>query len=202
MIRRSTVVYITVLLVVAGIYFVLRTRQQQPADATATSEATAEVSYLFTADEGAPTGIVLKAKSGEAVEVARNAENAWALKQPVEAPAEQGSAEAVATQVTTMRILERIPKIDLAVVGLKQPEYVLIVNFNGTERTVHIGVVTPTESGYYVQDAAGGDVLVVTKSSMDAILRLLTSPPYAETPTPGPGTPQSGTGDLAETLTP
>ncbi|MGE5378095.1 MAG: DUF4340 domain-containing protein [Bacteroidota bacterium] len=202
MIRRSTVVYIIVLLAVAGFYLFLRVRPK-PAEAAATPEATAEASSIFMAAEGSPTRILLKAKSGEAVEMARNAENAWALKQPVEAAAEQGSAEAAASQVVAMRILERILKIDLNVVGLKDPDYVLSVNFdNGTERTIRIGVVTPTGSGYYIQDAAGGDVLVVSKSSVDAILHLLASPPYAETPTPSLEVPASGTPGPAETPTP
>ncbi len=52
------------------------------------------------------------------MELARNAENAWALNQPIEAAAEQGSSEAAASQVTTMRILEKIAKIDPDLVGL------------------------------------------------------------------------------------
>ena len=126
------------------------------------------------------------------MEVARNAENAWALSQPVETEADQGSSEAAASQVTTMRVLERIPDIDSELVGLEEPEYVMIVGFDGgTERTIHIGVVTPSESGYYVRDASGGDILIVSKSAVDALLQLLTSPPYLETPTPDPTPPEN-----------
>ena len=61
------------------------------------------------------------------------------------------------------------------------------MRFNSkVERTVNIGVVTPSESGYYVQDAAGGDVVIVSKSGIDALLMLLTNPPYLETLTPNP----------------
>jgi len=184
MIRRSTVVYIIVLLVVLGAFFFLRNRNQTK-DISATPETTAQVSYLFTPDQGVPTSILIKSKTGETVELARNAKNAWELTQPTKAAAEQSASEAAASQITMLRILERIPKIDEGLVGLKDPAYVMTVQFdNSTERTVRIGVVTPTESGYYVQDASGGDVLIVTKSSIDALLGLLTAPPYAETPTP------------------
>jgi hypothetical protein len=186
MIRRSTVVYITILVALAAGYYYLNNREQ-PAEIEVTPETEEAVSYLFTADEGLPTKIRLEARSGEAVEVARNGEGAWVLNEPVEAGAEQGASEAAASQLTTMRILESIPDIDAGLVGLEDPEYILTAAFDGgTERTVHIGVVTPTESGYYVQDASGGDVLIVSKSAVDALLRLLTSPPYAETPTPDP----------------
>jgi hypothetical protein len=209
MIRRSTVVYITILLALAGTYYYLNNREQ-PADIVVTPESIEEITYVFTADEGVPSSILIEAWSGEAVEVARNADNAWTLTLPVEAGAEQGASEAAASQVTTMRILDRIPEIDLELVGLSEPNYVLTVKFNsGTERTLHVGVVTPTESGYYVQDASGGDVLIVSKSAVDSLLLLLTSPPYLETLTPDPtpsetpldSTPEAGT-PATETPTP
>jgi hypothetical protein len=102
-----------------------------------------------------------------------------------------------------MRILERIPKIDPGLVGLREPEYILTIKFDtGKERTVHIGVVTPTESGYYVQDSAGGAVLIITKNSVDALLSLLTSPPYAETPTPSPVPSEDGVATATATPSP
>ena len=186
MIRRSTVVYIVILLALAGTYY-LKNREQPAADISVTPEASEAAAYLFTADEGVPTSIHIQSKSGESVEVRRDADNAWVLILPIEAKAEQGASEAAASQVTTMRVLDSIPQVDLEIVGLKVPEYLLSVKFNnGVERTVNIGVVTPTESGYYAQDASGGDVLIVSKSSVDSLLNLLTSPPYLETLTPSP----------------
>src|SRR6266511_3682273 len=142
MIRRSTVVYIIILLALAGTYYYLKNREQPAADILVTPEATEPTAYLFTADEGVPTSIRIQSKSGETVELARDADNAWALILPVEAKAEQGSSEAAATQVSTMRILDKVPEVDLGIVGLETPEYLLTVKFNGgTERTIHIGVV-------------------------------------------------------------
>jgi hypothetical protein len=198
MIRRPTVVYITILLAVVGVYLYLNYRKPS-AEPEATPGPDAQVSYLFPAEEGEPTSIEMEAKSGAIVELTRGSEGAWALKQPFEAQAEQGLSEAAASQVMTMRVLEKITKIDPEPVGLRDPEYTMIVKFkSGTERTIHIGVVTPTESGYYVQDSAGGDVLIISKSSVDALLGLLTGPPYLETPTPIP----SNTGNAMATVTP
>lgn len=184
MIPRSTVVYITILIALAGLYLYLNNRVQT-AEPTATGEPSSEIGYLFTAGEGMPISIFIEAKSGESVEIARNAENAWAVTRPVEAAAEQGASEAAASQVAAMRVLDRVPQIDPGVVGLKQPEYTLKVRFSsGTERTANIGVVTPTESGYYVQDTAGDEIVIVAKSGVDALLRLLAAPPYLATSTP------------------
>ena len=202
MIRRSTVVYIILLLLLVGAYYYLNNRKQ-PAEIELTLEPGTEVSsqeYLFNAEEGIPTSIRIESKSGETVEVARGEDNAWALTQPVEAKADQASTEAAASQVTTMSILDTVPDVDPEIVGLKDPEYVLTIDFtDGGERTVDVGVITPTESGYYVRDA--DKIVIVSRSAIDSLLGLLTNPPYLETLTPAPATPEAGTA-ASETATP
>jgi hypothetical protein len=146
MIRRSTVVYIVLLLALAGTYYYLNHRAK-PADIAITAEPGIEVTqaYLFTAADGMPSSIHIESRAGETVEMARGADNAWTLTQPIEAKAEQGAAEAAASQISTMSILDTVPEIDPKIVGLETPEYVLMVKFtNGVERTVDIGVITPT----------------------------------------------------------
>ncbi|HET6595107.1 MAG TPA: DUF4340 domain-containing protein [Anaerolineales bacterium] len=198
MIRRSTVVYIVLLLALAGVYYYLNNRPQ-PAEIELTGEPGTEAVpiYLFTAEEGTPTSIRIESKAGETVEVARGEDEAWALTEPVKAIADQASAEAAASQVTTMRVLETVPDVDLSIVGLQDPEYVLTIEFtSGGERSVDVGVITPSESGYYVRD--GEKVVIVSRSAIDALLGLLTSPPYLETPTP-----ETGVGTASnETATP
>jgi hypothetical protein len=198
MIRRSTVVYIVLLLVLAGAYYYLNNREQ-PADIELTVEPGSEVTYLFNAEEGTPSSIRIESKSGETVEVARGADNAWELTEPIEAAADQGVAEAAASQVTTMRVLDTVPDVDPSIVGLEDPEYVLTIGFtSGGERTVDVGVITPSESGYYVRD--GDTIVIVSRSAIDSLLGLLTNPPYLETLTPAPATSETGT-DTGETAT-
>ena len=202
MIRRSTVVYIVLLLVLAGAYYYLNNREQ-PVDIELTVEPGTEVAqaYLFTAEEGTPTSIRIESKAGETVEVARGADSAWELKQPAEAQADQAAAEAAASQVTALRILNAVPDIDPTIIGLEEPEYVLTVAFtDGGERTVDVGVITPTESGYYVRDTAE-NIVIVSKSAIDALLGLLTNPPYLETPSPAAVTSEVGT-PSSESATP
>lgn len=203
MIRGSTVVYIVLLLVLVGAYVYLNNREQ-PAEIELTLEPGSEVSpeaYLFTAEEGTPTSIRIESKTGETVEVARGEDGAWTLNEPDEARADQASAEAAASQVTTMRVVDTVPDVDPEIVGLQDPEYVLTVKFTGGgERTVDVGVITPTESGYYVRNHAG-EIVIVSRSSIDALLGLLTNPPYLETPTLAPVTPDTGT-PSSESATP
>lgn len=211
MIRRSTIVYVVILLVLVGFYAYLRNREQPPAEITVTPEAVEEERYLFSPADGSPNSIRIIAKSGEVVELARDTNNAWRVILPFEAAAEQGSSEAAASQVTSMRVLESVPNLDPDLVGINDPDYLVNLKFaNGKERTLKVGVVTPTESGYYVQDAAGGDVMIVSKSSLDSLFGMLTFPPYAETLTPSPIPSETSTPDLTpeagtpvdETVTP
>ena len=191
MIRTSTVVYIVLLLALVGAYFYLRSRQE-PAEIELTAEPTEVVSYLFS-EESTPSSIRIKSKAGDTVEVARDADNAWTLIQPLEAKADQAAAEAAASQVTTMRILDTVPDVDPEIVGLTDPEYILAVGFGDDgERSVEVGVITPTESGYYVRNTAG-EIVIVSRSSIDALVGLLENPPYLETPTAGSETPVEAT---------
>jgi hypothetical protein len=198
--RRSTLVILLLFLALAGAYYFLNNRPEPENEAT-TPEPTAEITYLFTAEEGTPTSIRIESKAGEVVEVTRDAENAWALILPEKAAADPGSTEAAASQVTTMRILERLPTVAAEAVGLDLPDYKLVVKFtSGVERIIEIGVITPTESGYYVRASDGG-IVIVSRSAVDSLLTLLTDPPYLETPIPLPPTPEPGA-PANETVTP
>lgn len=185
--RRSTVIYLLLFLGMAGAYIYLNNRPE-PADIAVTVAPEAVIEYLFSSADGNITNIRMESQTGEIVELARNAENAWALTLPTEASAEQGAAEAAASQLTTVRISEHLPNISPKDVGLDVPVYSLSVKFtNGVERIAEIGVITPTESGYYV--SMDGEIVIVSRSAIDTLIGLLANPPYAETPTPPLPTP-------------
>ena len=182
--RRSTVIYLLLFLAMAGAYYFLNNREK-PADIALTLTPEETTSYLFSSSDGIPTSIRVEAKTGEVVELARNTENAWALNLPFEASAEQGASEAAASQITTIAITDRLPNISPKEVGLDAPDYKLIVKFtSNVERIAEIGVVTPTGNGYYAR--SGDEIVIVSKSAIDALIGLLTNPPYAETLTPSP----------------
>jgi hypothetical protein len=187
--RRSTVIYLVLFAIVLGAGYYFNNRQKSAA-LEAPAETAAPVEYLFTSADGLPTSIHIESKAGDVVEVARDAENAWALILPEAAAADQGSVEAAATQVTTMRILDRVPNLAPQDVGLDDPEYTMTIQFtSGGERTIQIGVVTPTGSGYYVR-GEDGEIVIISNSAVDPLLGLLTNLPYAPTETPpAPATP-------------
>jgi hypothetical protein len=198
--RRPTLVTFLLFVVLAGTYIYLNNRPVAD-EITLTPEPTTEIAYLFSAEDGTPLSIRIESKAGEVVEAARNAENTWVLILPEKAAADPASTEAAASQVTTMRILDRLPNIAPQAVGLDFPEYILTVKFtSGMERIIQIGVVTPTESGYYVRGEDGA-IVIASRSAIDALLEMLRNPPYLETPTPLPSTPEADT-PPNETVTP
>jgi hypothetical protein len=169
MIRPSTVVYVPPPRISLSL-FLLKGRDQ-----TADIELTAEPvqksrKRISSRRKKVPDQYRIESKTGGLW--VRDAEEFWALTEPVEAKADQAAAEAAASQVTAMRILDTIPNVDFKIVGLENPEYVLTVKFtSGGERTVDIGVITPTESGYYVRDAEG-EVVIVSRDAIEPLIGL------------------------------
>jgi hypothetical protein len=193
MIRRNT--WILLLLLAALVGFSLYVRGLK-AQQTAFATPTAGSASLFGPGEGSPTDVKIESALGTSVEVARDQSGTWVLKAPVEASANQGSAEAAATQIGALRVLANV-QLGPDVVGLDRPAYTLTVAC-GSAKThkLTVGSVTPIQNGYYVQ-LDGGQIQVTDKGGLDALLDLLTRPPYlatltpiaSSTPTLGPATP-------------
>lgn len=182
--KRSTGIVLIVFLVLVGLMLYLNQKSPSANAADVTPTATAE--KLFTGTDGLPTSIDIKSKAGQEVSIERNDAGVWVLKQPIEAEADQGSAEAAASQVSALRIVSK-PEVAPNEVGLDQPSYVLTVKLTGgMVKTVRIGDLTPTSSGYYTSVDDNNVVLIVGKSGLDALLTMVTSPPIASTPTPAP----------------
>jgi hypothetical protein len=187
---RRPIIYLLLFAIVAGAYYYLKNKAEQPtgdsADIAITLEPQDEISYVFNAEDGQPIRIRVESKAGDVVELSRNAENAWIVNLPIEAAAEQGSAEAAASQVTALLITDELPdSVKPEDIGLSQPEYIITVEYaSGVERNAAIGVITTSENGYYV--GANDKLVIVSRSGIDTLIGLLTAPPYLETPVPSP----------------
>jgi hypothetical protein len=202
MIKRNT--WILLVLFAALVGFALFQKYKPPTeepDEDVTPTATvAPVEFLFPAEEGVVTSILIESKEGEVIGVERG-EEGWVVTIPVEANADQGPVEAAASQATALTILSRL-KIDPAAAGLESPAYTITVGFtSGKVFTAEIGDETPIGSGYYARKD-GGDVLVITKDGLDALLNLLWYSPALATDTPLPSETPTPTQTPSETTTP
>jgi hypothetical protein len=184
MIRRSTwIVIVLALALVAFAYYWNHRKAQQASSATPTAVAgvSGSSTLLFGADEGTPSDIKLQDSTGKSVEIARNDKGVWVLKAPTDAPADQASAEAAATQLAALRVISSV-QLGLDVVGLNKPAYTIIVTSGGKNHTLAVGAETPIQDGYYTS-LDGGPVRIVDKQGLEALFPMLSQPPYAVTPT-------------------
>lgn len=187
MVKKQTWILLALFAALAGFALFLKYSPSSKTDAEATLPPTTEpVEFLFPAEEGVVTSILIQSREGEVFGVERS-EDAWVVTQPVETEAIQASVEEAASQVLALTVLNRLD-LDPAVVGLKSPAYTITVGFSsGTFATAEVGDVTPTKSGYYVRKE-DGSILVIDKYGMDALINLALYPPYEELPTPPPAT--------------
>jgi hypothetical protein len=180
MIRRSTWIILAILLALVGVSFYVKDQKvRRTAEATPTAGAAA----LFASAEGTPTDILIEGSNGVTVHISRDQTGKWVLRAPVQADADQASAEAAATQLGALRV---VSKVDLGpdVLGLDKPAATLTISYgSGKTHKLLVGSITPIQSGYYVQ-LDGGPSQVVEKGGLDALLALLAKPPYLATLTP------------------
>jgi len=181
--QAGTWISILMLAALVGLAFYLNREKEK----TATEEATPtlETAFIFTAADGMVSSIEIKPAEGETTKIARNAENAWAVILPIEAEANQGAAEAAATQLTALPISTQIEDgKSPSIFGLENPAYVITIEFKGGKvRTLEVGDITPTKSGYYVR-VDKSKMVITSADGISALLQLGFFPPYLNTPVP------------------
>lgn len=186
-VQTGTWVTILLLAIAVGAAFYINRQAETTAEETLTltPEAT-EQAFVF--DSGSVlNAIKVKPAEGATVELKRNAENAWALILPEKTEADQGLAEAAASQVSALGIITEVSgATNLSDFGLEAPAYIINLGFEGgTSNVLKVGDLTPSQNGYYVQ-LDDETVYVVGRDGIDALISLTFAPPYLNTPTPSP----------------
>jgi hypothetical protein len=187
--RAGTWIAVLLLIGLIGLTFYLKNKKEKDIIASATPISTPVA--LFSAEDGAVSSIEIKPAEGEAVKVARNTENAWAVEMPIVAEADQGMAEAAATQVSALQVLSQIENANPEIFGLKNPAFVIALEFkSGNKHTLEVGDATPTNSGFYVR-LDNGRIIIANLDGISSLLQLVNFPPYLNTPAPTalPSTP-------------
>jgi hypothetical protein len=175
---------ITVLIFIALVGAVFYLNNQKKIDA-AKATPTSGTTFVFTAADGIANSIEIRPTVGEIVKLARDSKNVWALELPIKAEANQSSAEAAATQLSSLQILSTVDA-DPSIFGFDKSAFIITVGFaGGKTHKLEIGDKTPTTSGYYVR-LDNGNMMIVELSGIDALTQLVSSPPYLNTPTPSP----------------
>jgi hypothetical protein len=188
MVKRSTWILLVILAVVVGAYFLIK---NQPSKGLALTPTATQAGFLITKADGVLQSLRITDNKGNNFQMQRNLSKAWVITAPTSGEADQGLAGAAETQVGALSIVTKLNTTpDINVAGLTVPAYNLELGFvNGASHKIEVGSITPTSSGYYVR-FDGGNFYVIEKSGIDAVLNLLTSPPFPATATPV-ATPES-----------
>lgn len=165
-----------------GFGWYLNQRDPQQPDSPATPAPTE--AFLW-ADETRIVKFRLSGASGEYTQLERGQDGAWMVETAAASgTADQASSEMAASQVGSLRIINTLDAPPaLQAIGLDNPQYTLTVTDNSGEQVFRVGAVTLTGSGYYVLDSTG-NVSIVSKFGLDALLTLLAAPPFGQTPIP------------------
>ncbi len=198
MIKRNTWILLGIFVVVLGfaVYY-----QNSPKKPAVTATPTPGTTELFKAvDEKLINTLRVEAASGKAVALGRDAKGVWTVTEPKGGPTDVTQAETAVSQLLALQSISSLdPTSDLGIFGLSKPSYTVTITMNGgTKYILYIGDVTPTQNGYYVRLNQGAPD-IVNKDSIDAMLGMLTNPPFVATPTssasqtPTAGTPSAAT---------
>ena len=195
MIKRSTWVLLIILALAVIAYFGIKNHNSAtPLVSTPTALGD---KFLVTPADGTLQSILIYDKQNRVVQMIRNTSGTWIITLPT--PGQQADislAEAAETQVGALRIVTILDnQLSLADAGLDAPAYTIELGFIGSlKHIIQIGTLTPTNSGYYVRyDAGAGNLYVVSAAGIDALLNLLTAPPYPATLTPVPTMEETAT---------
>jgi len=180
MVKRQTWVLLAVFAAFIGVAF-FWTRIQNDKKKSSSTTTPTPVLNIFTVDSAAIASVqITDNTSGKTVIVGRDVTGQWTLVDPQAEYTDVSSVEAAVTQLSSLRVTSSLPTSNnLAEYGLDQPVYTIMINVNsGGQLLAQVGSTTATGSGYYVL-VPGGVPQIVSKYSLDAVLKLLLSPPIA-----------------------
>jgi len=181
MLKRSTWILISILVLVVATYFIINANPSKPTVSTPTA---AVDTFLVTQSDGVLQNLHIYDEENNNFQMQRDLSKTWVIIAPTSGVADQALAGAVETQVGTLRIVTTLdPSPEASSIGLEHPAYTLELGFvNGTSHKIEVGNLTPTSSGYYVR-YDGAKISVISQSGIDALLKLLSAPPFPATAT-------------------
>lgn len=184
MVRRSTWILLGVLAATVVVYAGWQRFAPAPALATPTGAPASpwavlpeQVESIRIANLAQPAVVVAK----------RDPQEGWHMLAPEVGAADVGRIEAALAGVLAPSVRQTIDgETDLESFGLAPAHYRLtLLLVDGTARSMDVGALDPTGSGYYAQVPGEDRVLLVNRFSLEDLLGMTESPPYplaTETP--------------------
>lgn len=169
-----------------------------PGSEVPTQEVVPTLEYLFPANQGLVTSILIENSDGKSVAFERVGAG-WRVTLPIFSEADSGAVEAAASQLTALLVQTRLPNLDPAEAGLTSPRFTLTVGFSdGSFRIAFVGDETPTGGAYYVRKD-DGSIVVIGARGLDALTGMIENLPVPPSAIPS-ASPTSA--PVTETLQP
>ena len=185
MIKRSTWLMLAIFTLAIAAYLIVRSRTS--AGSTELTPTAPGTNFLITQADGTLQSLHIYDKQNHITQMQRDTSGTWIITLPTPGNADPSLAGAAETQVDALRIVTILDnQLNLKDAGLDFPSYTMDLVFtSGKQHVIEVGTLTPTNSGYYVRFDAG-NIYVISKDGIDALLNLVTAPPYLATETPLP----------------
>ena len=109
------------------------------------------------------------------VEIQKTPEGAWAIRKPVEAPADPAAVNSVLGEISALRAVDFVAdsEADLALYGLTSPGQAFEVRSQATNRILQVGLVNPKETNQvFARMVDRPFVFTLTKSSLEPLGKL------------------------------
>ncbi len=182
MIKRPTWILLVILALVLVVYFVIKNQASMTA---ASSTPTPSDTFLITPLDSTLQVLRITDSQDHIFQMQRDTSGTWVVTLPSSGIADQGLAGAAESQVGALRIVTTLDSsLNVADAGLSTPVDTIELTFvNNLRHVIQVGNLTPTGSGYYVHFDSG-KLFVVSQAGIDALLKLLTAPPFPSTETP------------------
>lgn len=174
MIRRSTLVFVILfLLLLAGAFFLRK--NPLPSSKTPTPIPTQQAKLLPNITAQDITSLSLTQSEGLAVEVTQDGQGGWMFAgEPGRTIAAPGKIEQARDELASTLVTAELPEgYDLSAVGLEKPlSEIRIKTTSGQAFSIHVGEKTPTVGGLYVQ-LGDSTPVVINKAVIETVTKLL-----------------------------
>lgn len=170
--RRSTVVMLVILALVASLYWEMQRPDSviQHAISGQPTATPADLGYVFGSDQAVILRLEIVQAGGKTLAVDKSTGSWLLLTSKGSIPADAETIDYVVSDLQNMRIMTRLePAPDSAATGLSQPVYSIKASLaDGTKVSFKVGGKTVTQSGYYVE-LEDGSVVVANVNSLSTL---------------------------------
>ncbi len=186
MVRRSTWIVLGLFILLVGFALYFQRYQANKVANEPTATPTLSPEYLYNLGDAQIDNFKITDNTGNYIQLYRDPVSLkWAIEG---VPADTANSTLIASasgQLAKLQVEQTITDtLPLATIGLDTPSYTITLTTSaGSQLVTYVGLQTAIGTGYYIKDETG-KIMIVNKSIMDDILKLLITPPLMPTATP------------------